>query len=440
MKFYVRRLGCPKNDVDADYITARLVAEGHQPVDRPEDAESVIVNTCGFILPAKEESISEIFELSRLKQNGSVKYLYASGCLSQRYGPDLAKEIPELDGVFGVGELDAICNSMRNAKGDAGVFRTGAERMRYIAGNSRFISDDLPYAYIKISDGCDRTCSFCAIPSIRGHYRSRPIESILNEARFLVEKGKKELILVSQESTLYGCDLKKGIGLLDLLKELDAVEGIHWIRLLYLYPSQVSEALIDYMGSPDNKTLNYFDIPLQHINNDVLDAMGRHTSRAQIEILLKDIRYKNPGAAIRTAFIVGFPGETEKHFEELREFVADFQFDRMGVFSYSAEEGTPAEGLGGQVDEQTKQDRLDELMSVQSEIAFEKNKTLIGNIKDVIIDAVSEGRAVGRTASDCPEIDQEVYVTGGAVRPGEIVAVRIDAADGYDLIGTIVKG
>ncbi len=437
MKFYIHKLGCPKNDVDADYITARLIASGHQPVSSPDRADSVIVNTCGFILPAKEESIDEILALGKQKKEGKFSTLYAAGCLAQRYGDDLLAEMPELDGAFGHGVLDELTSAVSDSKRLKECVRIETCKLDYLDWTNRFISDQLPYSYVKISDGCNRTCSFCAIPGIRGAYRSRPVDSIINEARFLAENGKKELILVSQEATLYGYDLKDGNNLLNLLEQLEKVAGVEWIRLLYLHPAQMSPELIGHMTS-GSKTLSYFDLPLQHINDDILSGMQRQTSRWQIEGVLDSIRSADREAVIRTAFIVGFPGETDRQFEDLTDFVERFQFDRLGVFTFSPEDDTPAAVMGRQLPEEVKMARMDELMSLQQEIAFAKNNSLIGSVKEVIIDSGSGGdSAVGRTRGDCPEIDQQVFVSGDNLMIGDIHRVTIEAADGYDLRGTM---
>ena len=437
MKFYIHKLGCPKNDVDADYITARLIASGHQPVSSPDRADSVIVNTCGFILPAKEESIDEILALGKQKKEGKFSTLYAAGCLAQRYGDDLLAEMPELDGAFGHGVLDELTSAVSDSKRLKKCVRIETCKLDYLDWTNRFISDQLPYSYVKISDGCNRTCSFCAIPGIRGAYRSRPVDSIINEARFLAENGKKELILVSQEATLYGYDLKDGSNLLNLLEQLEKVAGVEWIRLLYLHPAQMSPELIGHMTS-GSKTLSYFDLPLQHINDDILSGMQRQTSRRQIEGVLDSIRSADREAVIRTAFIVGFPGETDRQFEDLTDFVERFQFDRLGVFTFSPEDDTPAAVMGRQLPEEVKMARMDELMSLQQEIAFAKNNSLIGSVKEVIIDSVSGGdSAVGRTRGDCPEIDQQVFVSRDNLMIGDIHRVTIEAADGYDLRGTM---
>jgi len=438
MKIYIHKLGCPKNDVDADYITARLVDAGHTPVNNPDEAESILVNTCGFILPAKEESINEIIRLGQLKKSGTLKSLYATGCLTQRYGDDMLKEMPELDGAFGHGALDSIADAVTTGKHLTKAVRKETRKLGYLTWKDRFISDGLPWSYIKISDGCDRACTYCAIPGMRGRFRSRPIDSIIREAQFLADNGKKELILVSQEATIYGYDLKGRPNIVSLLKELEKIDGLEWLRLMYLYPAQLDRELIEYMAD-DNKALAYFDLPLQHINTDLLASMRRRVSREQIETQLHDIRRICPDPIIRTTFIVGFPGETEDHYNELHDFVQQQEFDRMGVFPYSAEEGTEAETYSAQVDESEKLRRVDEIMSLQREIAFDRNSSLIGTTQHVMIDAVlDDGRAVGRTYGDCPEIDQEVYVTGETLTVGQIRPVRVDAVEGYDLLGTAV--
>lgn len=441
MKFFVHKLGCPKNDVDADYISARLIDEGHEPATCAEEADSVIVNTCGFITAAKEESINEIIRLGQLKKSGQLKQLLASGCLTQRYGDEMLKQMPELDGTFGHGALDSIAKAVGGGNGHRGerTVKLETRKLGYISWKHRFISDPYPYSYLKISDGCDRACTYCAIPGMRGRFRSRPIHSILNEAEFLARNGKKELILVSQEATCYGYDLPGRPGILDLLKELEGVDGIEWLRLMYLYPAALDNELIEYMAAP-NKTVNYFDLPLQHANTEILNAMRRRVERSHVEAIIRRIRETSDDAVIRTTFIVGFPGETQAQFDELYDFVEQHRFDRMGVFPYSPEEGTPAEKLAGQIPERIKIERMDRLMNLQREIAFEINNSLIGQQRSVIIDAVGEdGRGVGRTTGDCPEIDQEVYVTGEGVDAGGLYLVHIDAVDGYGLVGHVVR-
>jgi ribosomal protein S12 methylthiotransferase len=436
MKFFVHKLGCPKNDVDADYISARLIADGHEPVTDPEEAETIIVNTCGFILAAKEESIDEILRLAALKGTSGLKTLYATGCLSQRYGDELLSEMPELDGAFGLGRLDAIADAVTQASRSTRADRDDPRSLTYLTWTQRHIDDELPYAYLKIADGCNRTCAFCAIPAIRGRFRSRPMDSIVNEARFLADRGKKELILVSQDATLWGLDLQPRTNVVELLKALNEIEAVNWIRLMYLYPAQVEPDLIEYMAS-GTKTLPYFDLPLQHINSGILRSMGRSTDRPQTERLLRDIRNLAPDATIRVTLIVGYPGETDDQFQELLDFVGEQKFERLGAFAYSPEEGTPAQQMDGQLSHEIKNDRLDRLMSLQQGIAFRKNNSLIGRDVEVIIDAVEpEGPAIGRTRGDCPEIDQEVFVTGPGSQVGDVCRVHIDGTAGYDLTGT----
>jgi ribosomal protein S12 methylthiotransferase len=441
MKFYVHKLGCPKNDVDADYIYARLIQDGHQPVKDPQKADSIIVNTCGFILPAKEESVNEILRLGHLKKDGILKTLYAAGCLSQKFGDELLKEMPELDGAFGLGALDSLAKILSTSSKTDHTIKMEARKLGYLSWNNRFISDDYPYAYLKISDGCDRGCTYCSIPSMRGKFRSRPLDSIIKEAEYLAQNGKRELILVSQEATLYGYNYRgeNPPDIIRLLSELDKINGIDWIRLMYLYPAELSQDVINYL-TDDNKTVPYFDLPLQHINSKILADMQRQVDRNSIEKLINAIQSKKR-SAIRTTFIVGFPGETDAQFDELEDFVIESRFERMGVFTYSAEEDTPAAVMSQQIPENVKHERMERLMLAQQEIAFTRNNRLIGSNQVVIIDSINDDKtAVGRTFADCPEVDQEVIVTGDKISVGDMLNVEIMAVDGYDLIGNVVRG
>ncbi|MEW6050935.1 MAG: 30S ribosomal protein S12 methylthiotransferase RimO [Candidatus Zixiibacteriota bacterium] len=440
MKFFVHKLGCPKNDVDADYISARLIDEGHEPAGSPEEAESIIVNTCGFILPAKQESVNELLRLGRLKKSGQLRTLYAAGCLAQRNGDELLKGMPELDGSFGLGALDSIAQAVSSSRRTDTTVKMESRKLGYLSWKNRFIADSLPYSYLKISDGCDRGCTYCAIPLMRGKFRSRPMEGVVREAEYLARNGKKELILVSQEATMYGYGLPGRPTIVDLLKELEQIDGVEWIRLMYLHPAMLDDKVINYLLS-GTKTLPYFDLPLQHVNSALLRNMHRQIDRPGIQRLLSNIRDKGAPATIRTTFIVGFPGETEVQFEELRDFIADQQFDRLGVFTYSREDDTPAAQLAGQVPEETKVRRMDELMTVQRDIAFANNQALIGSELAVVIDSVTaEGAGTGRTKADCPDIDQEVTVRGHDLKTGDIVKVKIDRVEGYDLVGTVIAG
>ncbi|MEW5922736.1 MAG: 30S ribosomal protein S12 methylthiotransferase RimO [Candidatus Zixiibacteriota bacterium] len=435
MKFYIKKLGCPKNDVDGDYIAGLLISRGLQVTDNDMEADIVIVNTCGFILPAKEESIEEILYYEQQKKRGVIKKLYVTGCLPQRYGGELRTEMPVIDGFFGLGKIEALADAITGAEaGKSIVVRDKAVDLTYLSGNVRHIDTTRPFDYIKIAEGCDRYCSYCAIPFIRGHYRSRSLKDIVEEAKLLASKGKKEIILVSQEGSGYGRDFDDGTEILTLLKQLEKVDGIEWIRLMYLHPEAVGDELIDFMTFSD-KVLGYFDIPLQHINDRILKMMNRRIRRAQIEKILGKIREKSPENIIRTTFIAGFPGEKESEFEELKEFIKAIEFDRLGVFTYSSEEGTKADAMEDKVPEEVAEERQDILMSVQQEIAFDKNIGLIDKIQQVIIDEIRpDTQAVGRTRGDCPEIDQHVYINGDNLAVGDIIDARVVMAEGYDLI------
>ena len=435
MKFYIKKLGCPKNDVDGDYIAGLLISRGLQITDNDMEADIVIVNTCGFILPAKEESIEEILYYEQQKKQGVIKRLYVTGCLPQRYGSELKTEMPIIDGFFGLGKIEELADAITGTEtGDTIVIRDKSTELTYLTGSRRHIDTARPFDYIKIAEGCDRFCSYCAIPFIRGRYRSRPIRDIIEEAKLLASEGKKEIILVSQEGSGYGRDFDDGTGVVTLLKQLEKVNGIEWIRLMYLHPEAVSDELIEFMTFSD-KVLGYFDIPLQHINDRILKLMNRRTARAQIEKILGKIREISSENIIRTTFIAGFPGEKESEFEELKEFIEAFQFDRLGVFTYSSEEGTKAAMMKNKVSDNVAEERQDILMSVQQQIAFDKNIGLIDKIQQVIIDEIRpDTQAVGRTRGDCPEIDQQVYINGDNLAVGDIVNARAVMAEGYDLI------
>ncbi len=434
MKFYIKKLGCPKNDVDADYISGMLIADGHERVASDTAADTVIVNTCGFILPAKEESIGEILHYEKLRKAGAIFRLYITGCLSQRYGSEIMKEIDGVDGIFGIGQLEQLRQAISTDSAiTLGKNLGKAVDSGYIAGTKRFVDNDFPYDYLKISDGCDRFCSYCAIPLIRGRYRSRPLDEIVSETRLLAENGKKELILVSQEGTAYGRD-RDDVSVIDLLRALEDVDGIAWIRLMYLHPESLTDELIAYMTASE-KVLGYFDMPLQHVNDRILKKMNRRITRDRIERLIDTIRNASSENIIRTTFISGFPGETDAEFEELEDFIADIEFDRLGVFAYSCEENTAAAGFDEQIPEKLAEERRDRLMMLQQEIAFRKNIALIGGTQHVIIDQSDHrNSAVGRTRGDCPEIDQTVFIYGRSLAVGDMLDVEITMAEGYDLI------
>jgi ribosomal protein S12 methylthiotransferase len=433
--YYIHRLGCPKNDVDAEYIEGFLQQQNLTAADQPEKADLIIVNSCGFIQSAKEESINAVLSMAKLKEMGHGKKLIITGCLSQRYAADLARDIPELDGIFGLDNFTGI-RQLLDRDGHRVIERHDNSDTFADYDFPRAVRPHEPFAYIKISDGCDNRCSYCAIPDIRGHFRSKPIEAVCREAELLLEAGKKELILVSQESTAYGLDLYGQPRLIELLEGLSGLGGHFWIRVMYLHPARLKEDLIDYMI--DNRRIcSYFDLPLQHINDELLLAMRRKMTRKHVEAILERIRSGKSRAAVRTNFIVGFPGETDNYFEELCRFVESNRFDRLGAFTYSAEEGTPAAVLPDQVDEDIKDERYHRLMELQQQIAFENNDREVGRSLEVIIDEVDSGsgRATGRTRFDAPEIDQNIRFDASGATQGDIVTVTITGCDGYDLLG-----
>ncbi|MCS6897342.1 MAG: 30S ribosomal protein S12 methylthiotransferase RimO [Nitrospira sp.] len=452
-------LGCSKNQVDTEVMLGTLVHEGFRLTGDPTEAEVVIINTCGFIEEAKQESIDTIIEHGALKTSGSCRVLIAAGCLAQRYQGELLKELPELDAVVGTGEFGKIAEICRDLLAPKKrhrrlwisrppyLYDESAPRLRLGARHS---------AYVKIAEGCNRNCTFCAIPIMRGKQRSRPIESIVAEVRRLAKEGVKEINLISQDTINYGVDLGLRHGLASLLRELVRVNDVRWIRPFYLYPQQVTDELLDlYAG--EEKIAKYIDMPLQHINDSLLKAMHRLGDRAAIERLIERIKGRIPGATFRTAFIVGFPGETDAAFEELKTFVEQTAFDRVAAFCYSDEEGTPAHDLSDKVDQAVAAERRNELLTVQEAIAAVKSREKIGSIVEVLVDGPSEEHAwvlEGRHEGLAPEIDGVVYVSQGDHEPclaqagktqrdhpptaGDFVKVKVTDATAYDLVGQIV--
>lgn len=434
-RFHIHKLGCPKNDVDADYLAGFLLKQNMVPVDDPEKADLLIVNTCGFIRPAKEESIEAALTMSQLKKGARGTKLILTGCLSRRYAFELAEGIPELDGIFGINDFANIRNWLDG--GQTGFMPLSENPKAFSEYDfSRILVPEESFAYIKISDGCDNRCSYCAIPDIRGPLRSRRIEAVAEEAAYLLDNGKKELILVCQEATAYGRDLYGEMQLLQLLDRLSSIDGYFWIRVMYMHPARLTEEVIDYMI--DNpKICSYFDIPLQHINDRILAMMNRRVERQRIEKLLDYIKSSQSDSAVRTTFIAGFPGETDSEFEELYKFVEERRFDRMGVFEYSLEEGTAAATLPGQIEDHVRRERHERLMLLQQDIAFERNEAEAGRFVEVLVDKVDNENktAVGRTRFDAPEIDQVVRLDFSDITPGEFVNIAVDGFDGYDLLG-----
>lgn len=432
-------LGCAKNQTDAEIMLGILADEGHKIVGDPKEADVIIVNTCGFIEPAKQESIDNILEMAEYK-NGRCKLLIATGCLAERYHQDILTELPEVDAIVGTGDFHKISEVIKEASSGEKPVLFGHKDYTPEEGLPRILSTPSYTAYLKISDGCDNNCTYCAIPMIRGKYRSRKIEDIVAEAEELAKSGVKELILIAQDTSRYGKDLYNEFALDRLLEELVNVEGIQWIRVHYFYAEAVTENLIKVMAKYD-KICNYIDIPIQHINNRILRRMARRTNRDEIIEKLQMIRKYMPDSVIRTSLIVGFPGETDEEFQELYDFVKDTEFDRMGVFSYSQEEDTPAADFPDQIDEAVKADRLDRLMTLQQSISQKINQAKIGKTLEVLIEDYDPDNFmyVGRSRGDSIDIDSSVYVASeDELKIGEIVKVLILDAGEYDLTGKTV--
>ena len=429
-------LGCAKNQTDAETMLAILQDDGYNIVNDPETADIIIVNTCGFIDSAKQESINAILEMAEYKTDGQCKLLIATGCLAERYSKDITNELPEVDAILGTGDYDKISEVIKSA--------FESDKMPVITDNiDRTPECELPRilltppysAYLKIADGCDNNCTYCAIPKIRGHFRSRKSEDIIREAKQLAENGVKELIVIAQDTTRYGKDI--GTSLANLLDELAEIDGIEWIRVHYYYTEAITKELIDTMAKHD-KICNYIDMPIQHADNYILKRMARRTTVEEIEEKISYMRKTLKNCYIRTSIIVGFPGETDEHFNNLYEFTKRTRFDRMGVFTYSQEEGTAAADFADQVDEDIKAERYDKLMSLQQEISLELNRAKIGTTLEVIVEGYDEDNYLfyGRSRGDSIDVDGKVYLgTEDEVMPGDIINVKILDASEYDLTG-----
>lgn len=433
-------LGCAKNQTDAETMLGILADKGHRLVADPETADVIIVNTCGFIESAKQESIDAILEMAEYKK-GRCRVLIASGCLAERYHSDILTELPEVDAIVGTGDYDKIAEVMERAFNNEKPALFGHIDRTPDEGLPRILTTPSYTAYLKIADGCDNCCTYCAIPLIRGKFRSRRKEDIIAEAKELAKSGVKELILIAQDTTRYGIDIYGHYALAELLKELCDIDGIDWIRVHYFYTEAVTDELINVMAE-NEKICNYIDMPIQHINNRILKRMARRTNRAEIEEKIRMIREKMPDSTIRTSLIVGFPGETEEEFEELYEFVKDIRFDRAGVFAYSAEEDTPAAEFEDQIDEGVKEERLDKLMKLQQEISLKNNTDKISSVVEVITEGYDSDNFMyfGRSRADSIGVDSTVYFAAeDEVQLGEIVKVEILDADEYDLTGKQVE-
>lgn len=427
-KYNVITLGCSKNLVDSEVLVAQLKSNEfdveHQSAKN--DANIIIVNTCGFIDRAKEESVNTILQYADQKEKGKIEKLYVTGCLSQRYKDDLEEEIPQVDAYFGTLELPQLLEKL------------DADFKHELIGE-RYLTTPQHFAYLKISEGCNRTCTFCAIPIMRGKHVSKTIEDIITEAKGLARQGVKEIILIAQELTYYGLDIYKERALSKLLVQLNEVEGIEWIRLHYAYPSKFPIDVIDAIKTC-NKVCNYLDIPLQHANDNVLKRMQRQITQEETRSLIREIRTQIPEIAIRTTMLVGFPGETEKEFEDLCDFVEEMQFERLGVFQYSHEDDTAAFGFEDDVDEDTKEERASRLMAIQQEISLNKNEEKIGKSFKVLIDRKESGYFVGRTEYDSPEVDNEVLISASEnyCRIGDFCTVKITDSTDFDLYGNLI--
>lgn len=437
MKVLLISLGCDKNLVDSEVMLGLLNKAGHELTNDETEAEAVVINTCAFISDAKEESINTIIEMGRLKKTGRLKKLIVAGCLSQRYKDEIMKELPEIDVIIGATNYDKIVEAIGTDE-DAIV-----DDINYTPKpvSERIVTTNASMAYFKIAEGCNKLCTYCIIPHIRGRYRSIPMDRLLTSAEKLEADGIKELVLVAQETTLYGVDLYGSKKLPELLTKLSDIEGIEWIRLLYCYPEEITDELISVMAE-NQKICHYIDIPIQHSENEILRRMGRRTSREDIVSLVSKLRTAMPDIAIRTTLISGFPGETQELHDGLVDFVDECEFDRLGVFTYSPEEGTPAAGYEDQVDGELAAKWRDEIMELQQEISYEKNQELIGSIQRVLIEGylVEDDVYVGRTYRDAPGVDGIVFVSAPyELMSGSFVDVKITEANEYDLTGVIVE-
>ena len=434
MKIYIETLGCAKNDSDSESAAGILAKAGHKIVRQAEDADAIMVNTCGFINDAKKESIEQIFAMAETKKEGGI--LIVSGCLSQRYGEELYKEMPEVDIFLGVNDYPLLPEILNNHEEGSREKYFSAYKKDYVETGIRKRLEPIYSSTIKISEGCDNSCAYCVIPSIRGGYRDRKMEDILKEAEQLAKDGCKELILIAQDVTAYGIQLYQQFKLPHLLKELCKIEPIRWIRLMYCYEDRITDELIEVMAS-EEKICHYIDIPIQHASDKILKDMNRRSTKESIYNTISRLRKRMPDIHIRTTLITGFPGEKKEEFAELANFVETMKFERLGVFSYSKEEGTPAAKMPGQVREDTKTKRKETLMRMQLDISLQSNQEKIGTLQEVLVEEKDQdGSYIGRTRYDAPEIDNSVLFNSSRKwNPGEIAKVRITDAFDYDIVG-----
>ena len=433
-------LGCDKNLVDSEVMLGLLDKKGYQIVDAEEDADIIVVNTCCFIHDAKEESIQTILEMAEYKKEGKLKALIVTGCLAQRYQQEIMDEIPEVDAVLGTTSYDHIVEAVEEALvGNGHLVLEDINALPQV-NEKRLVTTGGHYAYLKIAEGCDKHCTYCIIPKLRGNYRSVPMEKLIAEAKELADQGVKELILVAQETTVYGKDIYGEKSLHKLLRELCKISGIQWIRILYCYPEEIYDELIQTIKE-EKKICHYLDLPIQHASDDVLKRMGRRTSKAQLVDIIGKLRKEIPDIALRTTLITGFPGETEAQHEELKDFVDEMEFDRLGVFTYSPEEDTPAATLPDQIPEEIKENRQADLMELQQEIAFDLAEDMVGREVLVMIEGkvADENAYVGRTYKDAPNVDGLIFInTDEELMSGDFAKVRVTGALEYDLIGELI--
>ena len=441
MKILFISLGCDKNLVDSEVMLGLLDEKGYQIVDDETQADIIVVNTCCFIHDAKEESIQTILDMGQYKTEGKLKALIVTGCLAQRYKQEIIDEIPEVDAVLGTTAYDKIVETIEETLKNNGhiVELTDVDALPLV-DTKRMVTTGGHFAYLKIAEGCDKHCTYCIIPKIRGNYRSVPMERLVKEAEGLAKQGVKELILVAQETTLYGKDIYGEKSLHKLLKELCKINGIQWIRILYCYPEEIYDELIQVMKE-EPKICHYLDLPIQHANDQILKRMGRRTSKQQLVDIVHKLREEIPDIALRTTLITGFPGETKEQHEELMEFVDEMEFDRLGVFTYSPEEDTPAATMPDQIDEEVKEDRQAEIMELQQEIVFDQAEDMIGREVLVMIEGkvADENAYVGRTYKDAPNVDGLIFInTDAELMSGDFAKVRVTGAVEYDLIGELI--
>lgn len=434
MKVFLVSLGCSKNLVDSEMMLGFLKRAGFLLADNLQQAEIAIVNTCAFIKEAKQESIDTVFELVQLKKKKKLKSIIVAGCLPQRYKYSLLELLPEVDGFLGIGSIDKIKEVISQSLDKKHPFFDDKPHHWKTFKERIFLTPE-HYAYLKVADGCDNRCSYCVIPQIRGRYCSRPIETVVNEAKFLVERGVKEINLISQDTTLYGRDIYGQTKLNELLLKLTKIKDLKWLRILYAHPKHFKRSLLEIIAQ-EPKICKYIDLPIQHINDKILQVMQRKVDSSTIKQLIALLRKVVPNIALRTSVIVGFPGETEKNFKELYDFVSNVRFDRLGVFKYSAEENTKAAKMRPQLPEKEKENRLKKIMLLQQKIIREKNNGLIGKKMDVLIDELSsKHEAIGRTQFDAPEVDGLVFVKGQNLKTGDLIKVKMTDSYVYDLVG-----